>query len=166
MSTASKVSIGVIIVIMVGVAITATVMGYSARFYLPTEVQELNLTQNIIIKVGGQVQPTSLKVYKKTSKKQSSIRFTLLDKEQQIGVRYTGKKPQFLEEGKFIVAVGVMKNKTLQATSLLDHYYFFYILAAYLMATLVLCLGLLSAILKNHAVLRQLQATLPLETTD
>lgn len=162
MNTASKVGVGIIIVIMVGVVITATVMGYSARFYLPTEVQELDLTKNITIKVGGQVQPTSLKVHKKTS----LVRFTLLDKKQQIKVRYAGKKPQFLEEGKFIVAVGTMKNKTFLATSLLDHYYFFYILASYLVATLILCLGLLATILKHHAILRQLQATLPGETTD
>lgn len=166
MNTASKVGIGIIIVIMIGVVITAAVMGYSARFYLPTEVQNLGLTKNITIKVGGQVQPTSLKVRKKTSHNKPIIRFALLDKKQQIKVHYTGKKPQFLEEGKFIVAVGTMKNKTLQATSLLDHYYFFYILTAYLVATLVLCLGLLAAILKNHAILKQLQATLPRETTD
>lgn len=166
MNTASKVGVGIIIVIMVGSVITAAVMGYSARFYLPTEVQNLSLTKNTTIKVGGQVQPTSLKVRKKKSKKQSSIRFTLLDKKQQIKVRYTGRKPQFLEEGKFIVAVGIMKNKTFLATSLLDHYYFFYILASYLVATLILCLGLLATILKHHAILRQLQATLPGETTD
>lgn len=162
MNTASKVGVGIIIVIMVGVVITATVMGYSARFYLPTEVQNLSLTKNTTIKVGGQVQPTSLKVHKKTS----LVRFTLLDKKQQIKVRYTGKKPQFLGEGKFIVAVGTMKNETLQATSLLDHYYFFYILTAYLMTTLVLCLGLLATILKNHAIMKQLQTTSPRETTD
>ncbi|GMQ91345.1 MAG: hypothetical protein BMS9Abin11_0653 [Gammaproteobacteria bacterium] len=162
MSTASKTGVAVIVVVMIGAIMAAAVMGFSARFYLPAEARNLNLAGNITIKVGGQVQPTSLRV----RKKKSLIRFTLLDKEQQIKVRYTGKKPQFLEEGKFIVAVGAMKNKTLQATSLRDHYYFFYILAAYLVATLVLGLDLLMAILKNHAIMIQLQTTLPRETSD
>ena len=96
MNTANKISIAIILVVMVGAIITAAVMGNSAWYYQPTEMQTLTLTKNTIIKIGGQVQPTSLQV----RKKRSSIRFTLLDKKHQIKVRYTGNKPQFLEEGK------------------------------------------------------------------
>lgn len=160
MSTANKISIAIILVIMTGAIITAAVMGYSARFYLPTEMQTLTLTKNTVIKIGGQVQPTSLQV----RKKRSSIRFTLLDKKHRVKVRYTGKKPQFLEEGKFIVAVGTMKNKIFLATSLLDHYYFFYILAAYMVTTIILCLGLLVSILRQHDAMKQLQTTSTRET--
>lgn len=159
MSLYSKLGIALTLLVLLATIILATMLGMQARFYHPGELAALKLDDKVSIKLGGQVQPTSLKL----SKKRGDIRFSLIDKKAVVKVqlKLEGKKPYFLEEGKFIVAVGTMKKGRLQATALLDHYYYYYILASYVIATLVLGLGLIAVIVRQQNTLKRLQTTVP-----
>ena len=74
-------------------------------FLSPTEIKNLNETTTEKIRVGGMVKDQSIKI------NSDKINFIITDFKNEINVIYSGIVPNLFQEGKGVVAEGILKDK-------------------------------------------------------
>ena len=74
-------------------------------FQSPSEIKSLNELTNNKIRVGGMVKKNSI------SMNSNELNFIITDFKNEINVTYSGAVPNLFEEGKGVVAEGVLKDK-------------------------------------------------------
>ena len=74
-------------------------------FLSPTEIKNLNETNTEKIRVGGMVKDQSIKI------NSDKINFVITDFKNEINVIYSGIVPNLFQEGKGVVAEGILKDK-------------------------------------------------------
>ena len=74
-------------------------------FLSPTEIKNLNETTTEKIRVGGMVKDQSIKI------NSDNINFIITDFNNEINVTYSGIVPNLFQEGKGVVAEGILKDK-------------------------------------------------------
>ena len=74
-------------------------------FQSPSEIKSLNELTNNKIRVGGMVKKNSI------SMNSNEVNFIITDFKNEINVTYTGAVPNLFEEGKGVVAEGVLKDR-------------------------------------------------------
>ena len=74
-------------------------------FLSPTEIKNLNETTTEKIRVGGMVKDKSIKI------NSDKINFIITDFKNEINVTYSGIVPNLFQEGKGVVAEGILRDK-------------------------------------------------------
>jgi cytochrome c-type biogenesis protein CcmE len=74
-------------------------------FQSPSEIKSLTELKNNKIRVGGMVKKNSI------SMNSNEVNFIITDFKNEINVTYTGAVPNLFEEGKGVVAEGVLKDR-------------------------------------------------------
>ena len=74
-------------------------------FLSPTEIKNLNETTTEKIRVGGMVKDQSIKI------NSDNINFIITDFKNEINVTYSGIVPNLFQEGKGVVAEGILRDK-------------------------------------------------------
>ena len=74
-------------------------------FLSPTEIKNLNETTTEKIRVGGMVKDQSIKI------NSDNINFIITDFKNEINVIYSGIVPNLFQEGKGVVAEGILRDK-------------------------------------------------------
>ena len=74
-------------------------------FQSPSEIKSLNELTNNKIRVGGMVKKNSI------SMNSNEVNFIITDFKNEINVTYSGAVPNLFEEGKGVVAEGVLKDR-------------------------------------------------------
>ena len=74
-------------------------------FLSPTEIKNLNETTKEKIRVGGMVKDQSIKI------NSDNINFIITDFKNEINVTYSGIVPNLFQEGKGVVAEGILRDK-------------------------------------------------------
>ena len=74
-------------------------------FLSPTEIKNLNETTTEKIRVGGMVKDQSIKI------NSDKINFIITDFKNEINVIYSGIVPNLFQEGKGVVAEGILRDK-------------------------------------------------------
>tara|TARA_B100002052_G_scaffold137519_1_gene126020 strand:- start:3 stop:422 length:420 start_codon:yes stop_codon:yes gene_type:complete len=74
-------------------------------FLSPTEIKNLNETTTEKIRVGGMVKDQSIKI------NSDNINFIITDFNNEINVTYSGIVPNLFQEGKGVVAEGILRDK-------------------------------------------------------
>ena len=74
-------------------------------FLSPTEINNLNETTTEKIRVGGMVKDQSIKI------NSDKINFIITDFKNEINVTYSGIVPNLFQEGKGVVAEGILRDK-------------------------------------------------------
>ena len=74
-------------------------------FLSPTEIKNLNKTTTEKIRVGGMVKDQSIKI------NSDKINIIITDFKNEINVTYSGIVPNLFQEGKGVVAEGILKDK-------------------------------------------------------
>ena len=74
-------------------------------FLSPTEIKNLNETTSEKIRVGGMVKDQSIKI------NSDNINFIITDFKNEINVIYSGIVPNLFQEGKGVVAEGILRDK-------------------------------------------------------
>tara|TARA_B100000700_G_C14489282_1_gene598810 strand:- start:91 stop:510 length:420 start_codon:yes stop_codon:yes gene_type:complete len=74
-------------------------------FLSPTEIKNLNETTTEKIRVGGMVKDKSIKI------NSDKINFIITDFKNEINVIYSGIVPNLFQEGKGVVAEGILRDK-------------------------------------------------------
>ena len=74
-------------------------------FQSPSEIKSLNELTNNKIRVGGMVKKNSI------SMNSNEVNFVITDFKNEINVTYSGAVPNLFEEGKGVVAEGVLKDR-------------------------------------------------------
>ena len=74
-------------------------------FLSPTEIKNLNETTTEKIRVGGMVKDQSIKI------NSDKISFIITDFKNEINVTYSGIVPNLFQEGKGVVAEGILRDK-------------------------------------------------------
>ncbi len=74
-------------------------------FLSPTEIKNLNETTAEKIRVGGMVKDQSIKI------NSDKINFIITDFKNEINVTYSGIVPNLFQEGKGVVAEGILRDK-------------------------------------------------------
>ena len=74
-------------------------------FLSPTEIKNLNETTTAKIRVGGMVKDNSIQI------NSEKINFIITDFKNEINVIYSGIVPNLFQEGKGVVAEGILKDK-------------------------------------------------------
>ena len=74
-------------------------------FLSPTEIKNLNETTTEKIRVGGMVKDDSIQI------NSEKINFIITDFKNEINVIYSGIVPNLFQEGKGVVAEGILKDK-------------------------------------------------------
>ena len=74
-------------------------------FLSPTEIKNLNETTTEKIRLGGMVKDQSIKI------NSDKINFIITDFKNEINVTYSGIVPNLFQEGKGVVAEGILKDK-------------------------------------------------------
>ena len=74
-------------------------------FLSPTEIKNLNKTTTEKIRVGGMVKDQSIKI------NSDKINFIITDFKNEINVTYSGIVPNLFQEGKGVVAEGILRDK-------------------------------------------------------
>ena len=74
-------------------------------FLSPTEIKNLNETTSKKIRVGGMVKDESIKI------NSDKINFIITDFKNEINVTYSGIVPNLFQEGKGVVAEGILRDK-------------------------------------------------------
>ena len=74
-------------------------------FLSPTEIKNLNETTTEKIRVGGMVKDQSIKI------NSDKIKFIITDFKNEINVTYSGIVPNLFQEGKGVVAEGILRDK-------------------------------------------------------
>ena len=74
-------------------------------FLSPTEIKNLNETTTEKIRVGGMVKDQSIKI------NSDKINFIITDFKNEINVTYSGIVPNLFQEGKGVVAEGILRDK-------------------------------------------------------
>ena len=74
-------------------------------FLSPTEIKNLNKTTTEKIRVGGMVKDQSIKI------NSDNINFIITDFKNEINVTYSGIVPNLFQEGKGVVAEGILRDK-------------------------------------------------------
>ncbi len=74
-------------------------------FLSPTEIKNLNETTKEKIRVGGMVKDKSIKI------NSDKINFIITDFKNEINVIYSGIVPNLFQEGKGVVAEGILRDK-------------------------------------------------------
>ncbi len=74
-------------------------------FLSPTEIKNLNETTTEKIRVGGMVKDNSIQI------NSEKINFIITDFKNEINVIYSGIVPNLFQEGKGVVAEGILKDK-------------------------------------------------------
>ena len=74
-------------------------------FLSPTEIKNLNKTTTEKIRVGGMVKDQSIKI------NSDNINFIITDFNNEINVTYSGIVPNLFQEGKGVVAEGILRDK-------------------------------------------------------
>ena len=83
-------------------------------FQSPSEIKSLTELTNNKIRVGGMVKKNSI------SMNSNEVNFVITDFKNEINVTYSGAVPNLFEEGKGVVAEGVLKDRNLfSATKIL-----------------------------------------------
>ncbi|WP_428078963.1 cytochrome c maturation protein CcmE [Candidatus Pelagibacter sp.] len=83
-------------------------------FQSPSEIKSLTELKNNKIRVGGMVKKNSI------SMNSNEVNFIITDFKNEINVSYSGAVPNLFEEGKGVVAEGVLKDRNfLSATKIL-----------------------------------------------
>ena len=82
-------------------------------FYTPSELKKLDISPQQIIKIGGLVQPGSVKkIDKKTQ-------FIITDQQHYIHVNYQGMLPDLFRENQGVIATGLLHQNIFTAQSIL-----------------------------------------------
>tara|TARA_R110000868_G_scaffold144960_5_gene364570 strand:- start:6155 stop:6592 length:438 start_codon:yes stop_codon:yes gene_type:complete len=102
----------VILLIVIGIAIAASLVLYALRqnidlFYTPSQVAEGQAPTNHQFRLGGLVEKGSVK----RRKQGLTIYFTLTDTAKTVRVKYIGILPDLFREGQGIVATGKLNRK-------------------------------------------------------
>ena len=74
-------------------------------FLSPTEIKNLNETTTEKIRVGGMVKDNSIQI------NSEKINFIITDFKNEINVTYSGIVPNLFQEGKGVVAEGILRDK-------------------------------------------------------
>ena len=74
-------------------------------FLSPTEIKNLNETTTEKIRLGGMVKDQSIKI------NSDKINFVITDFKNEINVTYSGIVPNLFQEGKGVVAEGILRDK-------------------------------------------------------
>ena len=74
-------------------------------FQSPSEIKVLSELENKKIRVGGMVKKSSILI------KADEVKFIITDFKNEINVSYSGAIPNLFEEGKGVVAEGVLKDR-------------------------------------------------------
>ena len=74
-------------------------------FLSPTEIKNLNETTTAKIRVGGMVKDNSIQI------NSEKINFIITDFKNEINVIYSGIVPNLFQEGKGVVAEGILRDK-------------------------------------------------------
>ena len=74
-------------------------------FLSPTEIKNLNETKTEKIRLGGMVKDQSIKI------NSDKINFIITDFKNEINVTYSGIVPNLFQEGKGVVAEGILRDK-------------------------------------------------------
>ena len=74
-------------------------------FQSPTEIKNLNETTTEKIRLGGMVKDQSIKI------NSDKINFIITDFKNEINVTYSGIVPNLFQEGKGVVAEGILRDK-------------------------------------------------------
>ena len=74
-------------------------------FLSPTEIKNLNETSTEKIRLGGMVKDQSIKI------NSDKINFIITDFKNEINVTYSGIVPNLFQEGKGVVAEGILRDK-------------------------------------------------------
>ena len=74
-------------------------------FLSPTEIKNLNETTTEKIRLGGMVKDQSIKI------NSDKINFIITDFKNEINVTYSGIVPNLFQEGKGVVAEGILRDK-------------------------------------------------------
>jgi cytochrome c-type biogenesis protein CcmE len=82
-------------------------------FYTPTQVEAKEAPSGRTFRVGGLVQPGSVKVHG------TDVQFIITDSAKAVPVRYTGILPDLFKEGKGVVAQGQLKDGAFMAKEVL-----------------------------------------------
>ena len=80
-------------------------------FQSPSDIQLLNELKNKKIRVGGMVKENSISI------NSSELKFVITDFKNEINVIYTGAIPNLFEEGKGVVAEGVLNDRNFFSAS-------------------------------------------------
>ena len=80
-------------------------------FLSPTEIKTLNEVKKDKIRVGGMVKKDSISI------NSSELKFVITDFKNEINVTYTGAIPNLFEEGKGVVAEGVLNDRNFFSAS-------------------------------------------------
>ncbi len=80
-------------------------------FQSPTEIKALSELDKKKIRVGGMVKKNSISI------NSSEVKFVITDFKNEINVSYTGAIPNLFEEGKGVVAEGVLRDRNFFSAS-------------------------------------------------
>ena len=80
-------------------------------FQSPTEIKALSELDKKKIRVGGMVKKNSISI------NSSEVKFVITDFKNEINVSYTGAIPNLFEEGKVVVAEGVLSDRNFFSAS-------------------------------------------------
>jgi cytochrome c-type biogenesis protein CcmE len=80
-------------------------------FQSPSEIKALSELENKKIRVGGMVKKNSISI------NSSELNFVITDFKNEINVTYTGAIPNLFEEGKGVVAEGVLNDRNFFSAS-------------------------------------------------
>ena len=80
-------------------------------FQSPTEIKALSELNKKKIRVGGMVKKNSISI------NSSEVKFVITDLKNEINVSYTGAIPNLFEEGKGVVAEGVLSDRNFFSAS-------------------------------------------------
>ena len=97
--------LSIISVILITFLILKSLEENVVYFLSPTEIKNLNETTNEKIRVGGMVKDQSIKI------NSDKINFIITDFKNEINVTYSGIVPNLFQEGKGVVAEGILRDK-------------------------------------------------------
>ena len=105
-----------IILILITLILTAFLVLKSIEenvvyFQSPTEIKALSELDKKKIRVGGMVKKNSISI------NSSEVKFVITDFKNEINVSYTGAIPNLFEEGKGVVAEGVLSDRNFFSAS-------------------------------------------------
>ena len=75
-------------------------------FYSPSEILEVDIDENVIIRAGGMVKQGSIE----KSKDSLNVRFTVTDYQNELIINYEGIFPDLYDENDWVVVRGILKT--------------------------------------------------------
>lgn len=107
--------LAVIVVILVMSALRQNIN----LFFTPSELEQAQLTEKMIIRIGGMVVPNSVRYLETRDDNRIHVQFKVRDKTSQITVQYSGVLPDLFREGQSVVVQGRWQQSTLHAVRVL-----------------------------------------------